>query len=199
MARKIFLLCVLAVFLLTPGIPIRPVEVKAGSVNVFIAPGNELRAGHGLAPLEAAENGLGVQTVTPLPDGSVVHVVQEGQSLWSIATAYGVKIEDILRWNSLAPTPNLWPGDRLILQPSRTPAPAQSATAAVATTTPFSTVTATPRPPALTTTSTEAFTAAPSPLVPPLAGNNRRWAAIAMIVFSALGVVLVLIGAMRRK
>lgn len=198
MGRKAFFLCVLLVFLGGRGIRTWPVEVEVGRVGELIAGGNELHGDRGLAPLEAAENGLEVQTATPLPDGSVVHVAQEGQSLWSIATAYGVKIEDILRWNSLAPTPNLWPGDRLILQPSYTPAPVQSATATVATATSIATLKATLRSPALTPTSTAAFTVTAPPPVP-LAENNRQWAAIGMIIFSALGLVLVLIGAVRRK
>ena len=39
---------------------------------------------------------------TPAADGSITHVVDFGQSLWSIAIAYGVKMDDIRRLNNLA-------------------------------------------------------------------------------------------------
>ncbi len=41
-------------------------------------------------------------TNTPRPDGSIVHEVGYGQSLWSIAIAYGVKINEIRALNGLA-------------------------------------------------------------------------------------------------
>ena len=51
-----------------------------------------------------------VQTAEPLPDGSIMHEVKQGQSLWSIAIAYGVNIDDLkssitwaaLRWSGRA-------------------------------------------------------------------------------------------------
>ena len=41
---------------------------------------------------------------TPNPVGDLYHEVQAGQTLWSIAIAYGVKINDIRRLNNLDPT-----------------------------------------------------------------------------------------------
>lgn len=45
-----------------------------------------------------------VRTTTPQPDGRLIHVVQQGQTLWSIAVAYGVHIADLQRLN-------YYPGD----------------------------------------------------------------------------------------
>lgn len=42
------------------------------------------------------------ETAIPNPDGSIVHTVVEGDTLWSIATAYGVSINDILNLNGIA-------------------------------------------------------------------------------------------------
>ena len=42
-----------------------------------------------------------VVTSTPNENGSLIHTVQEGQSLWSISQAYEVSIEDIQAWNKM--------------------------------------------------------------------------------------------------
>jgi LysM repeat protein len=43
----------------------------------------------------------GLVTSTPNADGSVTHVVKDGESLWSIATAYGVSVEQIQNLNGM--------------------------------------------------------------------------------------------------
>ena len=69
-----------------------------------------------------------VQTVTPRPDGSRVHEVQPGQSLWSIAVAYGVKIQDILRANNLADNQTtIYSGQKLALPLTAVQAPSPGA------------------------------------------------------------------------
>jgi LysM repeat protein len=57
-----------------------------------------------------------VQKVEPDKDGNYVHEVKTGQSLWAIAVAYGVTINDILAWNNLAKNYVLWPGDKLTIK-----------------------------------------------------------------------------------
>ena len=42
-----------------------------------------------------------IKIAEPDSDGMVYHVVQNGQSLWSIASAYGVKIDDVAAWNQI--------------------------------------------------------------------------------------------------
>ena len=42
-----------------------------------------------------------IKIAEPDADGNTYHVVQNGQSLWSIASAYGVKIEDVAAWNNI--------------------------------------------------------------------------------------------------
>lgn len=64
---------------------------------------------------------VGYGIVTPVEkvdlnaDGNYVHVVKTGQSLWSIAVAYGVTIKEILAWNNLSDSYVLWPGDKLTI------------------------------------------------------------------------------------
>ena len=47
------------------------------------------------AALQVPQYMIPVSLATARPDGDVVHEVKYGQTLWSIAIEYGVKIEDI--------------------------------------------------------------------------------------------------------
>lgn len=70
-----------------------------------------------------------VTTSTPQPDGSVKHIVQNGQSLWSIAIEYGTKIDVIKELNGLI-TNDIYNDQELIIYPAGSmPTPAPSATA----------------------------------------------------------------------
>jgi LysM repeat protein len=70
-----------------------------------------------------------VARATARPDGDVIHEVRYGQSMWSIAIEYGVKIEQIQRLNNLLST-DLYPGQKLLVQKGATqPAPNPTATA----------------------------------------------------------------------
>ena len=57
-----------------------------------------------------------VKIATPLADGSLVHQVQSGQSLWSIAIKYGVKIDSIRRLNNISPDGTIFIGQKLIIR-----------------------------------------------------------------------------------
>ncbi len=65
-----------------------------------------------------------VKLSTPNPQGDVYHEVQQGQSLWSIAIAYGVHIADIQRLNSLGQSITLQRGAKLLVKRIGTPTPA---------------------------------------------------------------------------
>ena len=54
---------------------------------------------------------------TPNSDGEVIHEVQPGQSLWQLAIAYDVKIDEIKRLNDLFDD-NIYPGDKLLIKPA---------------------------------------------------------------------------------
>jgi LysM repeat protein len=54
----------------------------------------------------------------PGPDGTVVHVVQAGETLWSIAAKYGVTWQAIAQRNSLANPRLIYVGQRLIIPKS---------------------------------------------------------------------------------
>jgi len=71
-----------------------------------------------------------VDTATPMPDGSVIHVVQEGQALWNVAAIYGIELEELLKLNKLSTNSVIYTGDELVIKPPvGTPTPALQETA----------------------------------------------------------------------
>ncbi len=93
---------------------------------------------------------LPVVRATARPDGDVIHEVKNGQSLWSIAIAYGIKIEQIRRLNNL-PSNDIFTGEKLLVQKSATqPVPTSTATgtpvARLMTQTPLQSKTSTSQP-----------------------------------------------------
>ncbi len=71
---------------------------------------------------------------TARPDGDVLHKVQYGQSLWSLATAYHTTVEKIRAWNNLDDATSISEGYLLLVQKGATqPAPASVTPVASAT------------------------------------------------------------------
>jgi len=71
-----------------------------------------------------------VQAASPNPDGSIVHVVQQGQALYTIAVIYGISLDELLALNDLTATSFIYPGDELLIRAANTatPTPAISET-----------------------------------------------------------------------
>ena len=59
----------------------------------------------------------------PGEDGSIVHVVLEGQALWSLAAHYEVPLSDLLLFNSLPPDAIVRPGDQITIRLAEGQAP----------------------------------------------------------------------------
>ncbi|MBK7895767.1 MAG: LysM peptidoglycan-binding domain-containing protein [Candidatus Promineifilaceae bacterium] len=59
----------------------------------------------------------------PGEDGSIVHLVQEGQALWSLAAHYEVSLSDLLLFNSLPANAIVQPGDRITIRLAEGQAP----------------------------------------------------------------------------
>jgi len=55
---------------------------------------------------------------TPKPDGSVIHVVQYGQSLWSIADIYEIPLSDLLEQNNMTEESTVFLNQELIIVPA---------------------------------------------------------------------------------
>lgn len=97
--------------------------------TVDIRPGEEIEAiVSDATPLSYAP----LETNIPGEDCSIIHVVGYGQSLWSIAQAYGVTIDTIRNLNNMAGDSTIIQvGQKLLIQPACTPAmstPTQSST-----------------------------------------------------------------------
>jgi len=61
-----------------------------------------------------------VKIAAPDADGKIYHVVQAGQSLWSIAIAYQITIQDIETWNNISRNTPLQSGQRLFIPDKNT-------------------------------------------------------------------------------
>ncbi|MAT99960.1 MAG: hypothetical protein CL608_22700 [Anaerolineaceae bacterium] len=80
-------------------------------------------------PPPAADPSPEVLFITPITlaqpgeDGSIVHVVQDGQALWSLAAHYELPLSDLLLFNSLPANAIVQPGDRITIRLAEGQAP----------------------------------------------------------------------------
>ncbi|HEY3343348.1 MAG TPA: LysM peptidoglycan-binding domain-containing protein [Anaerolineaceae bacterium] len=135
-------------------------------------------------------------TSTPGADGSIVHIVGYGQTLITIAAAYGIDLAELRAQNNLTTNDTIFVGDKLIIRPPNTPTPVYTATL---TPTPTHKPTSTRRPPtathppAATTTRTLMPTPSqPAPSLPMLSGplTNKKIGA-GLVVFCTAGLIIV--------
>lgn len=140
---------------------------------------------------------VAVVTVTPQADGKVVHVVEHGQAMHSIAIAYGVKIADIQGLNGYTSDDyTIYVGQKLLIRMGNT-----------ATITP--TITDTPAPPTRTlapthTSTVQLYTSTPRPTrtltplpllpkVPTLESNQRQSVGVILTLVCGLGLIGILV------
>ena len=140
-----------------------------------------------------------VITATPYPDGSVVHIVEAGQTLWSIAVAYGVHINEIQQMNALVGSTTIYNGMKLIIKiaPTVTITPTPTATSVRPTRTATSRVPTKTATPYYTPTATA--TPTPEPLISGLPKLDRRTLGMGIIALCALGLGAVLVINFRKK
>ena len=137
-----------------------------------------------------------VQTATPKPDGSIIHVVQSGQTLIGIAIAYDMTVAEIKALNYLT-SDAIYVGDKLIIRPAGTPGPTATSTA---TTTPTRAPTSTRHPTRTpTASSTPIDTSIPDPAdlnqktTSPLTSDQVGNILVIVIVGLAVGGVLLMV------
>jgi LysM repeat protein len=134
-----------------------------------------------------------VVTSTADADGVIIHIVQYGETLFTIAEAYGVPIDQILTNSGLSLTAtDLREGQTLVIQTAKEPTITPSPTATIDPGTPTPTQvrpTLTPFPtrtPAPTSTPTK-----PPSLICRTLGNTKYFG-IGLILISGLGLILVI-------
>jgi LysM repeat protein/uncharacterized protein YkwD len=140
-------------------------------------------------PTQAAQSLLVPQYILPVvratarPDGDVIHEVKNGQSLWSIAIAYGIKVEQIRLLNNISST-DIYTGQKLLVQKSATQP------------NPTSTVTETPVVRLMTLTPVRSQTLTPHPTEQYSGSdhihNSNVFGAIALAAIFLAGMILVI-------
>lgn len=143
-----------------------------------------------------------VLTATPKADGSVIHVVQSGQTLIGIAIAYGLTVVELKTLNGLTGD-TIYVGDKLIVRPANTPGPTTSPSATITNT---RAPTSTPRPTRTPTpSSTLAIASSPEAVDPTLNESPASSDAlgnilvIAIIVLAVGGVLMMVIGSFMKR
>jgi uncharacterized protein YkwD/LysM repeat protein len=147
----------------------------------------------------AAQRVSPVITATLQPDGSLIHEVKQGQAFWSIAVAYGIKVNDIIQMNGLSSGSVLSIGQKLRIHGPYTSTPVLSETPTPEPATSTPTITQTPT---ITPTPTQTNTPTPRPLFEGATGFqsiDRRGLGIGLVVVCVLGLGLMIVGGMRRK
>lgn len=143
-----------------------------------------------------------VQTATSQADGTLVHVVQPGQTLIVIANAYKVELNSLYQLNNLPPgNAVIYVGQKLLVKVG--PTPTISPTVTETPLPPTLTPTRTPVPPTLTPSLTATLTATPTAdnvfsRVANFQTMNRRGFGIGIIVVCALGLAAVLLSLFKK-
>jgi LysM repeat protein len=157
-----------------------------GSASYTAVPGSTSVVGGG-----GAATVVVVLPNTPKPDGSVIHAVQPGETLWSIAIAYKTTINELKNNNRLT-SDSIYPGETLTIffpAATQTPAPTETATP-VPTATPFIfwTVTSPPEP-----------TASPVPSAPIAGGNGMIIVGVIIVAAVVAAGALTAAGARKKR
>ena len=134
-----------------------------------------------------------VITSTPDEDGIITHIVQYGETLWTIAEAYGVPIDQILRNSGLSlATTEVFEKQQLIIQTAQEPTPTITPTPTEIPPTPTPTQ---PRPtmtPFPTRTPGPTRTPAQPPSIIQQTLSDGKNVGMGLILVSGFGLILVL-------
>ena len=175
-----------------------------GTTAPTALPGTEVTAAATVGGVTATpSHNVTLQVATPQDDGKVVHIVQAGQALSSIAFAYGVKIADLRALNNIAANNNtVYVGQKLLIRAAFTLTPSPTDTDTLPPPTRTLAPTHTKGPPPATRTAAPTQTITPLPLLPKLPtleSNARQSIGIILVVICGLGLVGVLVSYLIRK
>jgi LysM repeat protein len=137
---------------------------------------------------------------TPQPDGTIIHIVQYGQTLWVIADAYGISLADLLTLNGLTEDSAIYPDEQLLIfqGTGETPTPTATVAQVEPTITPTPTQHMTNTPAAQIQTPTEESEQRSNFLTNIFSGDTL-WVGIGLVAVSVFGIVLLLFTSSRLK
>lgn len=117
----ILLVCISYGYLLT--VIVEPVSAQVGGASPTATTGSLTRT-----PESTPTPNVVVQVATPGTDGSIKHEVRAGETLITIAEAYGVSLNELLELNGLNTDSVIFPGEELVIRDGFTPTPTSSPT-----------------------------------------------------------------------
>ncbi|MEX2160610.1 MAG: CAP domain-containing protein [Anaerolineales bacterium] len=125
------------------------------------------------APSEPQEVMIPVVKAEPRDNGALVHIVRQGQALWTIAAVYEVPLEQLFELNNLNAYSFIFPDDEIIIEPegslpTSTPKAAQNPTSDPTSKAAEELLTTTPRSSSESLAAAAEVTLAPTP-PPPVA------------------------------
>ena len=181
-------------------------DVRPGKSAATLAPSSGTQPSGSSAPVGTPVALAPLITATPDGNGALVHAVGYGQSLWSIAIAYGVKIDEIRTLNGLAPgSTDIYAGQKLVIRQAGAASPVTSGEPDAGET-PAPIPTNPPPPPTLRPTETSAPVRSATPV--PAADETKpfelpqfsttRLLAILLILIGAAGVVWLLVSSLKK-
>lgn len=68
-------------------------------------------------PTDLAFAVMPVQKATPQADGAIIHIVQQGQTIWTIEAVYELEPGTLREINEIPSYPYVFPGDELLIKP----------------------------------------------------------------------------------
>lgn len=145
-----------------------------------------------------------ILVATPLEDGSIIHVVAEGQVLITIAEAYQISLQDLLTLNNMTAKTVIYPGERLIIllaqvTPTQTPEPPTATLFPTPTSAPTRTSTPTVLPPPTSPPPLESAPQREADAQTSQTGISSDPLLLLIVVLIILGISLVVAGSILRR
>lgn len=92
-----------------------PANVSGCGFSAASSSSSSSVSGSSIGTVDVSQIIKNISIATPDSTGVIYHIVENGQSLWSIATAYEVTVEDIAAWNNIVDTTSLSLGQKLLI------------------------------------------------------------------------------------
>jgi hypothetical protein len=103
----------------------------------YIAGGSASSGGSASAPTTAQQPAapvmIPVTKAEPRADGSIVHIIRQGQTLWTVSAVYEIPLQQIIDLNGYSESQIIFPGDEVMVAPAGSATPPQAAPSAAPT------------------------------------------------------------------